>query len=62
LGASSFYNELGTETLRLEHEFNRAARFSDADDDLSEFFYDEPLPPMNRVARFRGEEVNRYRE
>ncbi len=59
---TSFYDELANETLRLEHEFNRAAGFCDADDDLPEFFYDEPLPPMNRVARFRGEEVNRYRE
>ncbi len=59
---TSFYDELGSETLRLEHEFNRAAGFTDADDDLPDFFYKEPLPPMNRVARFLGEEVNRYRE
>ncbi len=59
---TSFYDELGSETLRLEHEFNQAAGFTDADDDLPDFFYKEPLPPMNRVARFLGEEVNRYRE
>jgi aldehyde:ferredoxin oxidoreductase len=60
--APSFYDELGSETLRLEHEFNRAAGFSDADDDLPAFFYEESLPPMNRVARFYGKELNRYRE
>ena len=59
---ASYYNEIGKETLRLEHEFNRAAGFTDQDDDLPDFFYTESLPPMNRVARFRGEEVNRFRE
>jgi aldehyde:ferredoxin oxidoreductase len=59
---TSFYDEIGVETLRLEHEFNRQAGFTDDDDDLPNFFYDESLPPMNRVARFRGEEVNRFRE
>jgi aldehyde:ferredoxin oxidoreductase len=60
--SKSFYDEIGIETLRLEHEFNRQAGFTDDDDDLPNFFYDESLPPMNRVARFRGEEVNRFRE
>ena len=26
------------------------------------FFYEEPLPPMDRVARFHGEEINKFRE
>ena len=59
---NSFYRELGAETLHLEHEFNRAAGFSDADDELPAFFYEEPLPPMDRVARFHGEEINKFRE
>ena len=58
----SFYRDLGSETLDLEHEFNRAAGFEDADDDLLAFFYEESLPPMDRVARFHGEEVNQFRE
>ena len=58
----SFYRDLGSETLDLEHEFNRAAGFKDADDDLPAFFYEEPLPPMDRVARFHGEEINQFRE
>tara|TARA_B100001142_G_scaffold318924_1_gene361698 strand:+ start:55 stop:834 length:780 start_codon:yes stop_codon:yes gene_type:complete len=58
----SFYRDLGSETLDLEHEFNRAAGFEDADDDLPAFFYEESLPPMDRVARFHGEEVNQFRE
>lgn len=53
----AFFDELGKETLRFENEFNRAAGFSMADDDLPDFFYDEPLPPSQKVARFRGHEV-----
>ena len=58
----SYYNEIGRETLRLEHEFNKAAGFTDSDDDLPGFFYEESLPPMNRVARFKGAEINQFRE
>ena len=57
---ASFFNELGRETLRLEREFNRAAGFTDEDDELPEFFYNEPLEPSNRVARFHAREVNEY--
>ena len=56
----SFFNELGGETLRLEREFNRAAGFTEADDELPGFFYDEPLEPSNRVARFHAKEVNDF--
>ena len=57
---ASFFNELGRETLRLEREFNRAAGFTDEDDELPEFFYREALAPSNRVARFRAREVNEF--
>ena len=55
---SSFFMELGRETLKLENEFNRQAGFTDKDDDLPEFFYSEPLAPTNKVARFRGDDVH----
>jgi aldehyde:ferredoxin oxidoreductase len=54
----SFFYELGKETLQLEREFNRAAGFTEKDDDLPTFFYDEPLYPSNRVARFRSQDVH----
>ena len=57
---ASFFNELGRETLRLEREFNRAAGFTDEDDELPEFFYREALAPSNRVARFHAREVNEF--
>lgn len=54
----SFFRELGRDTLRLEDEFNRAAGFSEVDDELPGFFYDEALYPSNQVARFHAPEVN----
>jgi aldehyde:ferredoxin oxidoreductase len=53
-----FFEPLGQETLRLEHEFNRQAGFTAADDELPAFFYSEPLPPTNHVARFHGSDVH----
>jgi aldehyde:ferredoxin oxidoreductase len=57
LGPEFFY-ELGRETLRLENEFNAAAGFTEEDDELPAFFYEEALAPSNQVARFHAAEVN----
>jgi aldehyde:ferredoxin oxidoreductase len=56
---ASFIKALGMETLKMEWEFNRAAGFTEKDDELPEFFYTEPLAPTNRVARHHSAEVNR---
>ncbi|PYM81170.1 MAG: aldehyde ferredoxin oxidoreductase [Candidatus Rokuibacteriota bacterium] len=53
-----FFPALGRETLKLEHEFNRRAGFTDKDDELPAFFYNEPLAPTNHVARFHGQDVH----
>ena len=53
----SFFERLGRETLRLEDEFNIAAGFTVEDDELPAFFYDEPLPPSDKAARFHSQEV-----
>ena len=53
-----FFETLGRETLRLEHEFNRQAGFTARDDELPQFFYEEALPPTNHVARFHGADVH----
>ena len=47
------------EALKMEWEFNRAAGFTEKDDELPEFFYTEPLAPTNRTARHHSAEVNR---
>ncbi len=57
-----FLFAMGRETLRLEAEFNRAAGFAEADDELPAFFYDEALPPTDKRARLRSGEVNRCLE
>jgi aldehyde:ferredoxin oxidoreductase len=53
-----FFEALGQEVLRLEWEFNRRAGFTARDDELPGFFYAEPLPPSNHVARFHGTDVH----
>ena len=58
----TFFHKIGRETLLLEREFNIAAGFAATDDDLPAFFYDEPLPPTNQSARFRGEQVHQMYE
>lgn len=54
----AFFEELGRLTLAYEREFNRQAGFTAADDELPQFFYEEPLPPTHHVARFHGVEVH----
>ncbi len=56
-----FFGRLGRETLILEDEFNRAAGFTEADDELPDFFYTEDLPPSGKRARHHTGEVNRLR-
>jgi aldehyde:ferredoxin oxidoreductase len=53
-----WFPALGRETLKLEHEFNRRAGFTERDDELPAFFYSESLPPTNHVARFHGADVH----
>jgi aldehyde:ferredoxin oxidoreductase len=55
---TSFFHEIGCETLKYEDEFNKAAGFTEEDDELPEFFYKEELWPTNRTARFHASEVN----
>jgi aldehyde:ferredoxin oxidoreductase len=57
----TFITDLGIETLKLEIEFNKAAGFTEADDELPAFFHDEPLAPSNNVQRHKSAEVNQYR-
>ena len=52
--------DLGRDALKLEAEFNRLAGFTEAQDELPNFFHSEPLPPTNRSARLHANEVNTY--
>ena len=55
---TSFFLQLGRDTLKYEAEFNRDAGFTEVDDELPQFFYDEALYPSDQVARFHAHEVN----
>ena len=55
-----FLQAIGCDTLRMEHAFNQAAGFTEEDDKLPAFFYEESLPPTNKVARIFAGEVNTY--
>ena len=56
---ASFLQTLGREALKMEWEFNKAAGFTDKDEELPDFFYKEPLAPSNEAARHHGAEVNK---
>ncbi len=56
---ASFLQTLGREALLMEWEFNRAAGFTEDDDELPEFFYTEKLAPTGKTARHHSAEVNR---
>jgi len=51
---------LGKSILKTERGFNQAAGFTNTDDRLPEFFYNEPLPPHNVVVDFSGEEIDSF--
>lgn len=55
---TSFLDDLGREALQMEWEFNRQAGFTEEDDELPSFFYDEALEPTGKTARHRSGEVN----
>jgi aldehyde:ferredoxin oxidoreductase len=48
----------GHEAIRMEKEFNKAAGFTEKDDELPEFFTTEALAPSNKTARLYAPEVN----
>lgn len=50
---------MGIRVLKAEREFNRKAGFTNKDDRLPRFFYEEPLPPHNTVFLIGDEEIDR---
>lgn len=46
---SNDVSALGIRVLKAELEFNRRAGFTKEDDRLAKFFYEEPLPPHDKV-------------
>lgn len=50
--------EMGRQVLKLEHEFNRKAGFTNKDDRLPDFFKKEPLPPHNAVFKVEDKDLD----
>jgi len=44
------WKALGLRVLKAERDFNRRAGFTSKDDRLPKMFYEEPLPPTNKVV------------
>jgi aldehyde:ferredoxin oxidoreductase len=55
---AAYIERIGRETLWLEAEFNRRAGFTQDDDELPEFFMEEPLAPSGKAGRLKAQEVN----
>jgi aldehyde:ferredoxin oxidoreductase len=51
---------LGKHILRVEHQFNLDAGFTNKDDRLPEFFNTEPVAPHNAVWDFSGAEIDEF--
>lgn len=51
---------LGASVLKMEHEFNLNAGFTEKDDRLPEFFSEETLPPHNVIWDFTDEEIDEF--
>jgi len=56
---AGYMNALGRETLLMEIEFNKKAGFTEDDDMLPQFFYDEELPPTGKSARHFAPIINK---
>jgi aldehyde:ferredoxin oxidoreductase len=49
---------IGIQTIAMEKQFNKAAGFTDKDNRLPDFVYNEPISPSNAVFDFTDEELN----
>ena len=49
---------MGVRTSKTEREFNAKAGLSGKDDRLARFFYEEPLPPHNKVFLISDEDLD----
>jgi aldehyde:ferredoxin oxidoreductase len=56
--SSDILQVLGKESLKFEHEFNRLAGFTSADDRLPEWMTREPLPPHNSVFDVSADDLD----
>jgi aldehyde:ferredoxin oxidoreductase len=58
IAPGDFPDGMGIRIIRAEKDFNRRAGFTRQDDRLPKFFYEEPLPPHNKVFALSDEELD----
>jgi aldehyde:ferredoxin oxidoreductase len=58
LGPDDFPRAMGIRVLKAEREFNRKAGFTNEDDRLPRFYYEEPLPPHDTVFVISDAEID----
>ena len=51
--------DMGVRVLKAEREFNRRAGFTNQDDRLPRFFYEEALPPHNVVVKISPDDIDK---
>jgi len=56
--SDDYLMELGGMVMKIERQFNEAAGFSEKDDRLPDFFYEEKLEPSGGVFDVPQEEIN----
>ena len=56
--SDDYLMELGTQVMQIERKFNEAAGFSEKDDRLPDFFYEEKLEPTGGIFDVPQEEIN----
>ena len=56
--SGEYLMELGTRVMQIERQFNEAAGFSEKDDRLPDFFYEEKLDTNGSVFDVPQEEIN----
>ena len=56
--SGEYLMELGTRVMQIERQFNEAAGFSEKDDRLPDFFYEEKLDTNGNVFDVPQEEIN----
>jgi aldehyde:ferredoxin oxidoreductase len=56
--AEEDWHALGIRILKAERAFNRRAGFTSKDDRLPKMFYEEPLPPHNKVVVISDKEMD----
>ncbi len=52
-------SDMGARVIKAEREFNRKAGFTNKDDRLPRFFYEEPLPPHNTVVEISDDDMDK---